>query len=59
MRRISKATFVLIVGYSWIDGHLMTIGNPGIGWSIAWKRWVLVVIGEPLYIIDKAIKSDP
>jgi len=40
-----SATFVLIVGYSWIDGHLQTIGNPGIGWSIAWKRWVLVVIG--------------
>lgn len=30
----------------------MTIGNPGIGWSIAWKRWVLVVIGTTLYNID-------
>ncbi|KDQ52244.1 hypothetical protein JAAARDRAFT_184405 [Jaapia argillacea MUCL 33604] len=39
------ATFVLIVGYSWIDGHLPTVGNPGVGWPVAWKRWVLVVIG--------------
>ncbi|KAH8119852.1 hypothetical protein DFH11DRAFT_1754336 [Phellopilus nigrolimitatus] len=38
-------TLALIVGYSWIDGHLATVGNPGIGWSIAWKRFVLVMIG--------------
>ncbi|EIW75394.1 hypothetical protein CONPUDRAFT_169272 [Coniophora puteana RWD-64-598 SS2] len=39
------ATFSLIIGYSWIDGHLPMYGNPGIGWSIAWRRWTLVVIG--------------
>ncbi|EGN94526.1 hypothetical protein SERLA73DRAFT_188476 [Serpula lacrymans var. lacrymans S7.3] len=43
---IGGATFALVVGYSWIDGHLQTVGNPGIGWSIAWRRWVLVVIGS-------------
>jgi hypothetical protein len=36
---------VLIVGYSWIDAKLRLFGNPGIGWPIAWKRFVLVVIG--------------
>ena len=40
-----QVTMVLIMGYSWIDGHLVTISSPGIGWPIAWKRWVLVVIG--------------
>ncbi|EPQ51266.1 hypothetical protein GLOTRDRAFT_66016 [Gloeophyllum trabeum ATCC 11539] len=39
-------TVALIVGYSWIDGHLPLYGNPGVGWSIAWRRWVLVVIGS-------------
>ncbi|THH16060.1 hypothetical protein EW146_g4511 [Bondarzewia mesenterica] len=42
---LTCATVTLIVGYSWIDGHLPTVGNPGIGWPVAWKRWVLVVIG--------------
>ncbi|EIN05213.1 hypothetical protein PUNSTDRAFT_107508 [Punctularia strigosozonata HHB-11173 SS5] len=39
------ATFVLVVGYSWIDAKLPLFGNPGIGWPIAWKRFVLVMIG--------------
>ncbi|TFK50476.1 hypothetical protein OE88DRAFT_1736022 [Heliocybe sulcata] len=42
----SAVTIPLIVGYSWIDGHLPTYGNPGVGWSIAWRRWVLVLIGS-------------
>lgn len=40
------ATVVLIVGYSWIDGHLPTVSSPGIGWPIAWRRWTLVTIGS-------------
>lgn len=43
--RVLQATVVLIVGYSWIDGHLTVFDPPGIGWPIAWRRWVLVVIG--------------
>ncbi|GBE84358.1 hypothetical protein BKA93DRAFT_807068 [Sparassis latifolia] len=42
---LAGATWVLVVGYSWIDGHLLVFGNAGIGWSIAWRRWVLVMIG--------------
>ncbi|PCH37055.1 hypothetical protein WOLCODRAFT_140699 [Wolfiporia cocos MD-104 SS10] len=38
-------TFALVVGYSWLDGHLVIVGNVGIGWSVAWRRWVLVTIG--------------
>ncbi|TBU59289.1 hypothetical protein BD310DRAFT_976680 [Dichomitus squalens] len=40
------ATFVLVVGFSWIDGNLGgLVQNIGIGWSVAWKRWVLVMVG--------------
>ncbi|KAI0055431.1 hypothetical protein BV25DRAFT_1833168 [Artomyces pyxidatus] len=43
---LMNATVVLIQGYSWIDGHLAVISNPGIGWPVAWRRWTLVVIGS-------------
>ncbi|KAJ7513178.1 hypothetical protein B0H11DRAFT_2303465 [Mycena galericulata] len=39
-------TFALVVGYSWIDGHAYQFASPGIGWSVAWKRWALVVSGS-------------
>ncbi|KAJ7132494.1 hypothetical protein C8R44DRAFT_978049 [Mycena epipterygia] len=39
------ATFALVVGYSWIDGHTVQFASPGIGWSVAWRRWALVVTG--------------
>jgi hypothetical protein len=42
----SQATFALIVGYSWVDGQIFQVITVGVGWTIAWKRWVLVVIGE-------------
>ncbi|KAH9067948.1 hypothetical protein EDB87DRAFT_1700654 [Lactarius vividus] len=38
-------TVTLITGYSWIDGHLPVLSNPGIGWHAAWRRWTLVMIG--------------
>jgi hypothetical protein len=40
-----QSTAALIVGYSWVDGHLPVISNVGIGWPVAWKRWTLVMIG--------------
>ena len=37
---------MLVVGYSWIDGNLPGIfQSVGIGWNVAWKRWVLVMVG--------------
>uniref|UniRef100_A0A0W0FWJ3 ER transporter 6TM N-terminal domain-containing protein n=1 Tax=Moniliophthora roreri TaxID=221103 RepID=A0A0W0FWJ3_MONRR len=42
---LACATFALIVGYSWIDGNLPSYGSPGIGWNVAWRRFVLVSIG--------------
>ncbi|KAI9512000.1 hypothetical protein F5148DRAFT_157072 [Russula earlei] len=43
---LMAATAALVIGYSWIDGHLQLISNVGIGWHVAWKRWVLVMIGS-------------
>ncbi|KAJ3987146.1 hypothetical protein F5890DRAFT_1571904 [Lentinula detonsa] len=41
------ATFALVIGYSWVDGHLSQLLTlAGIGWSIAWKRFTLVIIGS-------------
>jgi hypothetical protein len=42
---LMAVTTCLIVGYSWIDGHLPVISDVGIGWHAAWKRWTLVMIG--------------
>lgn len=30
-------TSSLIVGYSWQDQHLAQYGNPGVGYSVAWR----------------------
>ncbi|KAJ6538107.1 hypothetical protein B0H19DRAFT_1079182 [Mycena capillaripes] len=40
------ATFALVTGYSWIDGHIVQFATPGIGWSVAWRRWALVTTGS-------------
>ena len=35
------------MGYSWIDGNLPGVfKSVGLGWQVAWKRWVLVMIGS-------------
>ncbi|EMS18110.1 uncharacterized protein RHTO_06690 [Rhodotorula toruloides NP11] len=38
-------TSSLVVGYSWQDEHLPQYGNPGVGYSVAWRRGLLVIIG--------------
>ncbi|KAJ7160023.1 hypothetical protein C8R43DRAFT_1064102 [Mycena crocata] len=40
------ATFALVVGYSWVDGNTVQFASPGLGWSVAWRRWTLVAIGS-------------
>ncbi|VDB95654.1 unnamed protein product [Peniophora sp. CBMAI 1063] len=41
---ILNATAALVIGYSWLNTHLPVISF-GYGWSIAWRRFLLVVIG--------------
>lgn len=38
-------TTVLVTGYSWIDSHLFVLANSGIGYDVAWRRGLLVLIG--------------
>lgn len=38
-------TTVLVVGYSIIDTRLARVGNPGVGYNVAWRRGLLVIIG--------------
>lgn len=42
---MATVTSILIGGYSWIDTHLSRVGNPGVGYRVAWRRALLVVIG--------------
>ncbi|KAI0070747.1 hypothetical protein K474DRAFT_1631398 [Panus rudis PR-1116 ss-1] len=43
---LTVVTWALVMGYSWLDGHIPVLGNVGIGWSIVWRRWLLVMIGS-------------
>ena len=45
-----QATWVLVVGYSWIDGNLVVVGSPGIGWGVTWRRWLTVLIGKMSFL---------
>lgn len=42
---ITCVTVALIVGYSWQDARNPIPGNPGIGWDVAWRRFIEVLIG--------------
>ncbi|KAF5356418.1 hypothetical protein D9758_009464 [Tetrapyrgos nigripes] len=35
----------LVVGYSYQDGIIVLPSNPGVGWDVAWRRFVLVSSG--------------
>ncbi|BEJ11424.1 hypothetical protein CspHIS471_0108460 [Cutaneotrichosporon sp. HIS471] len=38
-------TIGFVVGYSWVDNHTVQMVNPGVGYSLAGKRALLVIIG--------------
>ncbi|KIY71039.1 hypothetical protein CYLTODRAFT_435413 [Cylindrobasidium torrendii FP15055 ss-10] len=40
-----SVTTVFVVGYSWLDGHVVQTANLGIGIDVAWKRALLIIIG--------------
>ncbi|GAA6023484.1 hypothetical protein JCM10207_006212 [Rhodosporidiobolus poonsookiae] len=41
----AAVTAILVVGYSWQNSYTASYGNPGIGYNLAWKRALLVIIG--------------
>ncbi|KAJ7172199.1 hypothetical protein C8R46DRAFT_893839 [Mycena filopes] len=38
-------TAILVIGYSYQDQHILSPGNPGFGWEVAWRRFLLVTTG--------------
>ncbi|BEI95918.1 hypothetical protein CcaverHIS631_0108670 [Cutaneotrichosporon cavernicola] len=38
-------TIAFVVGYSWIDNHTVQLVHPGVGYTLAGKRALLVIIG--------------
>lgn len=38
-------TAALVVGYSWQNSHLPSSVNLGWGWPVAWRRFIVVLIG--------------
>ncbi|UZJ53579.1 hypothetical protein CBS101457_002899 [Exobasidium rhododendri] len=42
---MTGVTTALCVGYSWINTHLTVLANSGVGYTLAWKRALLVIIG--------------
>lgn len=39
------STMYLVVSYSWMDTHSPAYGDPGVGYSIFWRRILLVLVG--------------
>lgn len=39
------STMYLVVSYSWMDTHDPTYGDPGVGYTIFWRRILLVLVG--------------
>ncbi|KAK7730262.1 hypothetical protein SLS63_005832 [Diaporthe eres] len=38
------STMYLVVSYSWMDTHSPTYGDPGVGYSVFWRRILLVLV---------------
>ncbi|KAJ7159565.1 hypothetical protein C8R46DRAFT_956786 [Mycena filopes] len=38
-------TTLFVVGYSYLDTHLLMVSNTGVGITVGWKRALLVIIG--------------
>ncbi|KAJ5777025.1 hypothetical protein N7520_000271 [Penicillium odoratum] len=53
------ATFILVVGYSYDDTHIAAYGNPGHGYTVFWRRLVLVLIGSAAALIVQILPSPP
>lgn len=42
---LTSGQAILVIGYSWQDATLPTAGAVGQGWHVAWRRFLLVLIG--------------
>ncbi|KAJ5182610.1 hypothetical protein N7492_000226 [Penicillium capsulatum] len=56
---MGAATCVLVIGYSYDDTHIPQYGNPGWGYSVFWRRLVLVLIGSAAALIVQLFPRPP
>lgn len=64
---VFTTSICLVIGYSWLNGHLYRMGPSGWGFEVAWLRFVCVVIGitaawifslvPPSYSAKRAIRN--
>ncbi|WVO16954.1 hypothetical protein L204_104640 [Cryptococcus depauperatus] len=48
---MTNVTIVFVVGYSWSDEHIVSVGNQGSGAGLAGRRGLLVIIGFTVALI--------
>ncbi|RFU27987.1 hypothetical protein B7463_g8350, partial [Scytalidium lignicola] len=53
------ATAYLVVAYGWVDTHVPSYGNPGVGYSVFWRRLVLVFVGFGTAVIVNFLPRPP
>lgn len=53
------STMYMVVSYSWIDTHIPSYGNPGVGYNVVWRRILLVLIGFAAATIVTFIPKPP
>ncbi|PWY87857.1 hypothetical protein BO94DRAFT_465429 [Aspergillus sclerotioniger CBS 115572] len=56
---IGAATFLLVIAYSYDDTHIPQYGNPGVGYSVFWRRLVLVLVGVAASAILQLLPRPP
>ncbi|KEY72209.1 hypothetical protein S7711_00210 [Stachybotrys chartarum IBT 7711] len=56
---LGGATFCLVIGFSYDQGHILQYGLPGQGYEAFWKRAVLVLVGFTVAIIVQIVPSPP
>ncbi|KAE8320412.1 hypothetical protein BDV39DRAFT_187934 [Aspergillus sergii] len=56
---ISAATFLIIVAYSYADTHVPSYGNPGFGYTLFWRRLLLVLAGTSAAAIMQLLPHPP
>ncbi|RLL93009.1 hypothetical protein CFD26_101212 [Aspergillus turcosus] len=56
---MSAATFFLVIGYSFADTQIPQYGNPGVGYSVFWRRLVLVFVGFAAALIVQVFPRPP
>ncbi|OJJ51069.1 hypothetical protein ASPZODRAFT_127074 [Penicilliopsis zonata CBS 506.65] len=56
---MSAATCLLVIGYSYDDKHVTQYSDTGLGYSVFWRRLVLVFIGSTAALVVQVFPRPP